>query len=501
MNRILTIFFTLIFYVFTVFSGLAETGGWKNVFKIASGNILCVEVIDGSDILYAGTEKGLYKSTDAGGNWEKISIPGGVSSVKNIAVSGEEVIITTRDGIYIGKGGVSWERMPGKKRVSGVTFYRDKQGKKAILAWSKNDLFKVKDNDRERIGSSSLWGGGIIEAVCADGVIFVISGGSIFRSPDGGDSWEEMMLTKERGHEEEIIAEDEEEFLVTGDIAPDEHGGILAATTRGIFMIGREGEPRGRIDTTGLPSVRLRYVTRNDNGIFAATDKKVFRYLGSEKGWQTVFEAFSGDISFLDSSSGSEGRGQLWTSNGRSLFRRDSAFPEETKLGKRDQGPSIREVHRMAVDYAEVSPEKIKRWRAGARWKALLPRFSFGLSESKDDKVEIYTSSTRSYHYTAPREIDSGWDIDLTWDLSDLVWNDAQTNIDVRSKLMVQLRDEILEDVTRLYFERKRLLAELSETVPEDTQKLYEKKLRVEELTAHIDALTGGRFSDALKSR
>ncbi|MGB2660779.1 MAG: hypothetical protein WBD04_00115, partial [Candidatus Omnitrophota bacterium] len=140
-------------------------------------------------------------------------------------------------------------------------------------------------------------------------------------------------------------------------------------------------------------------------------------------------------------------------------------------------------------------------WRAGARWKALLPKFSFGVSESKDDKVEIYTSSTRSYHYTAPSEIDSGWDIDLTWDLSDLVWNDVQTNIDIRSKLMVQLRDEILEDVTRLYFERKRLLAELSETGPEDTQKLREKRLRAEELTAHIDALTGGRFSDALKSR
>ncbi|MGB3082456.1 MAG: hypothetical protein WBB86_05665 [Candidatus Omnitrophota bacterium] len=501
MNRIQTIFFTLIFCIFTVFSGLAESGGWKNVFKIVSGNILCIETVDGSDVVYMGAEKGLYKSTDAGGNWEKISIPGEVSSVKDIAVSGEEVIITAEGGIYIAKGGVLWERIPGKKKISGITFYRSGQGQSAVLAWGKNDLFKIKDNDWERIGSSSLWSGGIIEAVCGGGVIFVISGNSIFRSPDGGDSWEEIMLTKERGYEEEIIAEDEEEFLLTGDIAPDEHGGILAATTRGVFIIDREGDLRRRIDTTGLPSTRVRYVTRNDNGIFAATDKKVFRYSEPGKSWQTVFEAFSGTISLLDSSVGSDGRGRLWTSNGRSLFRRDSAFPEESKLGKRDQDPPIREVHRMAVDYAEVSPEKIKRWRAGARWKALLPKFSFGVSESKDDKVEIYTSSTRSSHYTAPSEIDSGWDIDLTWDLSDLVWNDVQTNIDIRSKLMVQLRDEILEDVTRLYFERKRLLAELSETGPEDTQKLREKRLRAEELTAHIDALTGGRFSDALKSR
>ena len=154
----------------------------------------------------------------------------------------------------------------------------------------------------------------------------------------------------------------------------------------------------------------------------------------------------------------------------------------------------------MAIDYAEVSPEKIRRWRSGARWKALLPRLSLGFGESRDDKLEIYTSSTRSYHYAAPKEVDSGWDVDLIWDLSDLVWNDAQTNIDVRSKLMVQLRDEILEEVTRLYFERKKLLAEMAGADAADDPKLREKSLRVEELTAHIDALTGGRFSESLKS-
>jgi hypothetical protein len=60
---------------------------------------------------------------------------------------------------------------------------------------------------------------------------------------------------------------------------------------------------------------------------------------------------------------------------------------------------------------------------------------------------------------------------------------------------MVQLRDDILEEVTRLYFERKRLLAEMK-----DKERDIRKQLRVEELTAYIDALTGGEFSEALGS-
>jgi len=55
---------------------------------------------------------------------------------------------------------------------------------------------------------------------------------------------------------------------------------------------------------------------------------------------------------------------------------------------------------------------------------------------------------------------------------------------------MVQLREDILEEVTRLYFERKKLIREVS-----IGNASMEKTFRVEELTAYIDAYTGGEFS------
>ena len=99
----------------------------------------------------------------------------------------------------------------------------------------------------------------------------------------------------------------------------------------------------------------------------------------------------------------------------------------------------VLEVQRMAVEYAEVSPEKIRMWRTGAKWKAVMPKVSVSFSESSDENVEIYKSATTSYVVRGPWEKGNDWGVDLSWDLSDLVWNDAQTNIDVRSKLMVQL--------------------------------------------------------------
>ena len=60
---------------------------------------------------------------------------------------------------------------------------------------------------------------------------------------------------------------------------------------------------------------------------------------------------------------------------------------------------------------------------------------------------------------------------------------------------MVQLRDDILDQVTKIYFERLRVKMELDNISIEERKKRFEKELRLAELTAYLDALTGGYFS------
>ncbi|MFH1640701.1 MAG: hypothetical protein ABIA66_01925, partial [Candidatus Omnitrophota bacterium] len=167
-------------------------------------------------------------------------------------------------------------------------------------------------------------------------------------------------------------------------------------------------------------------------------------------------------------------------------------------LSRFDSEPSINEVLEAATRYAEVNSEKITQWRKAAKRKALLPDLSIGVDHDIKDTYEIYTSSTTNYWTTGPANTSTGWDVTLNWDLGDLIWNDDQTSIDVRSKLMVQLRDDILNEVTRLYFERRRLQIGLLLNPPKELNDKIEKNLRLQELTAGIDALTGGWFSRQL---
>ena len=66
---------------------------------------------------------------------------------------------------------------------------------------------------------------------------------------------------------------------------------------------------------------------------------------------------------------------------------------------------------------------------------------------------------------------------------------------------MVQLRDDILDEVTHLYFERRRLQIEFLQNPPKDVNKLIEKELRLQKLTADIDAMTGGYLSREIERR
>ncbi|MDO8581200.1 MAG: hypothetical protein Q7S13_06960, partial [Candidatus Omnitrophota bacterium] len=189
------------------------------------------------------------------------------------------------------------------------------------------------------------------------------------------------------------------------------------------------------------------------------------------------------------------GHGRLSTDNRRLMEQ----FADE---------PTIRHVHGWAVDYAEVHPDKIKNWRRLAQKRAWLPSMDIGFDTNRDwnysDSIFGTTSSGGS-HYIAPDDKsygqDLGWDISLSWDLADLVWSSDQTSIDSRSKLMVELREEILDQVTRLYFERRRIQVELLSQPDIDPVLVPDKQLRIEELTALLDAFTEGKFSEALDSR
>ena len=91
-----------------------------------------------------------------------------------------------------------------------------------------------------------------------------------------------------------------------------------------------------------------------------------------------------------------------------------------------------------------------------------------------------------------------GWNVGLSWHLGELLWNNDQTSIDTRSRLTTQLRNDILDQVNRFYYERRRLQSTMALEPAADMRAGVEQELHLQELTAQLDALTGGWFSRAL---
>ena len=164
-----------------------------------------------------------------------------------------------------------------------------------------------------------------------------------------------------------------------------------------------------------------------------------------------------------------------------------------------DGEPIFEELQKAAMKFAEVDPEKISQWRAQARLRALVPKISVGVDSDKSNTYEIYTSATKNYVTGGPDDIKEGFDVSVSWELGDMIWSSDQTSIDVRSRLTTQLRNDILDDLRRAYYERKRLQFDMLASPPKDVKLRFEKELRIRELTQVLDDLTGNYFSSHLR--
>ena len=173
------------------------------------------------------------------------------------------------------------------------------------------------------------------------------------------------------------------------------------------------------------------------------------------------------------------------------------------------QEPTIRQVQEAAIQYAELNPEKIAQWRKKASRRAFFPKMVVSFDKDMNTTLSsniwgTYTNGTLpGRYYIGPedqtRYRNNNYSISLTWELGDLIWNYDQTSIDTRSRLMVQLRNDIMDEVARIYFERRRIKGELANLTAEDTKRV-EKQNRLDELTARLDGFTGGFFSRVIKS-
>jgi hypothetical protein len=83
--------------------------------------------------------------------------------------------------------------------------------------------------------------------------------------------------------------------------------------------------------------------------------------------------------------------------------------------------------------------------------------------------------------------------LELEWDLTRTALPGDALEISRERRQLIELRDQILERVNRLYFERQRVRERLPAASSDDERR--ELELRARELSAQLDGWTGGWFS------
>jgi hypothetical protein len=165
-------------------------------------------------------------------------------------------------------------------------------------------------------------------------------------------------------------------------------------------------------------------------------------------------------------------------------------------LDKYKVEPTVRDVQEAAARYAEVHPELIQSWRSRARKAAAAPQFraEYRNVRSTDDRqVESASNSITTTNTLEHRPL-----VRAQWDLDRLVFNPDELRVANQTVDLVRLRESVMDQVTKLYFERRRLQVENDLAPAADVAGKVRKELRLQELVADIDALTGGFFSKKL---
>ncbi len=485
------------------------------------------------NILFAAADRHLYRSADEGKNWKRVlGLRGAADKINFVLVNPLnplEIVVATDKGVRLSReGGKKWELIfsglgeVSKRCLCVAVSLREPE---EIYVGTAEGLFSVNKKTLEARRIDSLPAAPVRSIFVNEdrnSGILVATEKGIYRNKEGSDFWERVFVNPEGNAKEGEISLEQfeiEEIFTTpffsnmGFLAAQNR--FYAATRDGLLEAGGDAGSWVPKVNQNLPDKKVNAVTCSSTSVYVATNQGVFKSDPEAHSFLSLNEGLeSKEVNFIFYNPGGD---YLLAATKKGIFkhvypelkpeivlaapRRGSPAPEEV-LRLFQNEPAIQAVQEAAIRYAEVHPSKIEGWRQAAAIKAFMPRVSVDTGLSADENVDLDRGGTNDpdKFIIGPQEKSYDWSVGFNWDLGEIIWNNDQTSIDTRSRLMVELRDDVLNEVTHLYYERRRLQVEMALSSVRELPVQIEKELRLQELTAGIDALTGGYYSKKLQN-
>ncbi len=161
--------------------------------------------------------------------------------------------------------------------------------------------------------------------------------------------------------------------------------------------------------------------------------------------------------------------------------------------------PPVGALRQAATALALAEPARARSMLARARVAGWLPELRLLVERRFARSESVDLGGAADPTALAPVGIDSNNDVRYqaraTWDLSRIVFNPDEIAVASQALRTADTRRELESLVIRLYFERRRLKVESLGADDTDMPSGSRRELRIAEVEAELDALTGGAFT------
>jgi photosystem II stability/assembly factor-like uncharacterized protein len=482
------------------------------------------------DLVYAATlDRALLKSGDGGRTWSPTELPGGGGIVSAVAVHPFDSNILyagTPDAVYKTRnGGANWEKIAAQPRIA-ESIAIDPVNPDVVYLGTSAGAFKSTDGGAswKEIGADAL-GQKRVRRVAVSpsdsNAVYAASSTGIYGSSDGGAKWQELSKGTSLANAMAIAFD------------PLDSGTIWAAASGGLYRTAV---------AFAAPAATEPAKTEAPVPVAAMAEKPAEEVVPA----QTVPAQTAPDEEQVAVVSLEEPRSLGGAPGMEGAASPGPAIPTiddvQTVLGQFTHEPSVQEVQEVAMRFAEVHPDLIEGWRKGAKYRALLPKFrlkydvdrrkKIGEKDGRAEKItrnQNLSDQIESFFESSPNtgitlsdklksitSIDNGYELKNDWDnaderqftnslsfqfeweLGDFLYNPDQVRISDEARDLVELRNDVLEEVTQFYFQRRNLQIDLLLSPAEELRERLRLELQLQEVTANIDYLTGGYLTQRL---
>lgn len=453
---------------------------WFPVWLSSTPPAQTTRVFPGGVHFLVGTERGLYRQAHAG--WSLILARGAILDLVHLPGGW---LAAAEDGLFESRDGQS---SPVRVSLGAGARARSLAVDSSGAVWVATDagLYSRPAHGGSFELQTWLPTGAVRGVRAAGGALYVAAGRALWERAAGG-GFDLKLRGLEPGWWELLAAERID-------------SGVLLAVPSGVWLLGSE-----RVEAIALGAGELRSLTHRAGTLWLASDRGVLRIDAhgvGRPGGPVPELAVAGDAFDVVATE----RG-VWIAMDRGVARMRSplntalpaAGPRAPALRRPGTGLDPSGLQRAVLEYQGLDPRGIDRIAERARDAAWWPqvRLSAGLDRDRGhdrDYDQSFSSGATHHLRDSSRTTDAaiGIDLQLTWELAKRAEPDDLIAVSRERRELIELRDQVLERVNRLYYERLKVLAQLAAADPEQRAAL---DLRARELGSQLDAWTGGHFS------